>query len=541
VAAVLAGSLVLAACGGDGGDEKGQSGTRRAEEATGKGPESSKPAPAAVTVLIRKSIDSFDPHRTLGEDGAQQFMLFLYDTMVRRTLDGGIEPGVATSWKLLPEGQAPTSAVFTIREGLKCADGTPLGATEVARSFERYAREGSGAAQVFGPAGAKSVTADPAANTVTFELNGPNNDILTGLAFNGEIVCPAGLDDPDAMQSTAPSGSGPYILRPGFKKDDEYVLQRRDDYTALPEGTKLTDLPKVVTLKLVTEDTTAADLVEKNSNTIASILSTDAERLMEDDGLVSVPAAAYGTNALTFNQRKGEPFSDPELRRGVAALIDSVQGGNAETQRLGKPIRTLYTENIDCYLADDSDALPAYDPEAAAKALDEAGYRKGGDGFRTKPDGSPLKVRIVGDHTQFKAPEYMAQALREGGFDVDLKVGVRSESYARFFVGDYDLGSYPFIAQIPLPSLYYNQVAGSGPLDNLPKIDNPRYAELAAKAWAAAPDSKERCDLWQQAERALLEQADTVPMDQPVKYWFGNGLTFDAAYFKIDPFTIRTA
>jgi peptide/nickel transport system substrate-binding protein len=309
--------------------------------------------------------------------------MFVYDTLVRRSLDGRIEPGVATSWELLPEGQAPTSAVFTIRDGLTCADGTPLGATEVARSFQRFAEEGSGAAQVFGPQGPTSITADPSAHTVTFELKGPNNDILTGLASNGHVVCPAGLDAPDSMQSTAPSGSGPYLLRPGFKKDDEYVLQRRDDYTALPKGTKITDLPKVVTLKLVTEDTTAADLVEKNANTIASILSTDAERLKEDDGLVSVPAAAYGTNALTFNQREGEPFADPALRRAVAALIDSEQGGNAETQRLGNPIRTLYTENIDCYEPKDVEALPAYDPEAAAKALDAAGYRKGANGFRT--------------------------------------------------------------------------------------------------------------------------------------------------------------
>jgi peptide/nickel transport system substrate-binding protein len=468
-------------------------------------------------------------------------MMFTYDNLVRRNLDGEIEPGVAASWKVLPEGQAPTSAVFTIRDGLTCSDGTPLGAAEVARSFERFASEGSGAAQVFGPDGAKSITSDPDAKTVTFELNGPNNDILTGLASNGHIVCPAGLDDPDSMQSTAPSGSGAYQLRPGFKKDDEYVLQRRDDYTALPKGTKLTDLPKVVTLKLVTEDTTAADLVQKNANTIASILSTDAERLQDDDQLVSVPAAAYGTNALTFNQRPDAPFADPALRRAVAALIDSEQGGKAETQGLGNPVRTLYTENIDCYDPKDVDALPAYDPAAAAKALDAAGYKKGPDGFRTKPDGSPLKLRVVGDHTQFKAPDYMAQALKEGGFDVDLKVGVRSESYSRFFVGDYDLGSYPFIAPIPLPSLYFNQVAGAGPLDNLPKINNQKYVGLATKAWAAAPGSAERCDLWQQAERALLEQADTVPLDQPVKYWFGNGVTFDSSYFKIDPFTIRAA
>jgi len=536
VAAALLPVLVAAGCGDDGGRD----GRTEAGEATGRGVRSSRPAPDAVTILIPKTIDSFDPHTSFSEDGAQQFMLFVYDNMVRRTLDGEFVPAVASSWKLLPEGAAPTTAVFTIRDGLTCSDGTPLGAEQVAQSFQRFLRDGSGTARIFGPDGPRSITADPAANTVTFELNGPNNDILTGLANSGQIVCPKGVADPSVLQGVEPAGSGPYALRPGFKKDDEYVLQRRDDYAALPEGTKLTDLPKVVTLKLVTEDTTAADLVEKNDNTIAGILSTDTERLKEDEDLVSVPAAAYGTNAVVFNQRPGEPFTDDALRRGVAALIDSEQGGNAETQRLGNPIRSLYTDNIDCFDPKASEALPAFDVEAAGKVLDEAGYRKGSDGLRRRPDGSPLKLRVVGDHTQFKAPDYIAQALREGGFDVDLKVGVRAESYARFFVGDYDIGSYPFISATPLPALYFNQVSGAGQLDNLSKIDNPAYVQHAKEAWAAPPDSPERCKGWQAAERDLLSNADAVPLDQPVKYWFGHGVTFNAVYYKVDPFSIRS-
>jgi peptide/nickel transport system substrate-binding protein len=424
---------------------------------------------------------------------------------------------------------------------VKCDDGTVMTAELVARSFQRFAADGSGTARIFGPDGPAEITADNDAKTVTFRLNGPNNDILTGLANSGQIICPQGLDDPASMQTVAPAGTGPYTLRPGFTKDDQYVLQRRDDYASLPEGVKITDIPKVITLKLVVEDTTAADLVEKDRNTVAGILSTDVERLRDNPDLVAVPAAAYGVNGVVFNQREGEPFTDPALRKAVAMLIDSDEGGRAETQGLGNPIRTLYTENIDCYTEDNATALKKYDPEAAAKALDEAGYKKGPDGFRRKPDGSPLKLRVVGDNTQFKAPHYLAEALRAGGFDVDLKVGIRTESYARFFVGEYDLGSYPFVSGTPLPALYFNQVSGTGALDNLSKIKNEAYVAAGKAAWAAPPDSDERCAKWQEAERALLENADTVPLDQPVKYWFGNGVTFDAVYYKILPFSIRSA
>jgi len=63
----------------------------------------------------------------------------------------------------------------------------------------------------------------------------------------------------------------------------------------------------------------------------------------------------------------------------------------------------------------------------------------------------------------------------------------------------------------------------------------------SAAAAQAAADPTERCDLWQAAEKAVLESANVVPLDQPVKYWFGNGVTFDARYYKIDPFSIRSA
>ena len=38
----------------------------------------------------------------------------------------------------------------------------------------------------------------------------------------------------------------------------------------------------------------------------------------------------------------------------------------------------------------------------------------------------------------------------------------------------------------------------------------------------------------------VLEAANVVPMDQPTNNWFGNGVTFNSQFFKIDPFSIRS-
>jgi len=499
--------------------------------ATGEGQQGSKPAPASVTITVPKDTDTFDPHTSLAEDGAQQLFPFLYDGMVRRDLEGKILPAIATKWET-----TTTSGVFTIRDGMTCADGSPLDAAAVAKSYERFSTNNAskGRARVFGVDGAESIVADAAAKTVTIKLKGPNNDLLTGLANSGFVVCPGGVDNPDVMKSTS-AGSGPYTLVEA-KRGEKYVMNLRTDYAALPEGTTLADMPKTVTIQVVTEDATAADLVEKNPGFVAGLQSSDVNRLKTNTALTLVEGQAYGTNAVVFAQAPGGKLADPKVRQGMAMLIDSEQAAAAETQNLGIPRRTLFTPNIDCYNEAAEGYAPKYDPTAGATFLDEAGYKKGADGFRTKPDGSPLLINVVGDNTQFKAPDYLAKALTDGGFNVKLAVGTRSESIVALLAGNFDVGSFPFTSSTPLPALWLNQI-GTGSGDNYSGVSNPEFDAAAKTALAAEGDA--RCVAWQEAERAVLEQVNVLPLDQPIKYWFGNGVTFNARFYKLDPFSIR--
>ena len=536
-------ALVLSGCGGSETDSAGDttaptgaaSDAQTSTALSGKGPKGSGPAPDAVTIAIRRDIDSFDPHTSLGDSGAQQAFLFLYDSMVHRSADGEILPGIASAWEM-----SPTKGVFTIRDGLTCADGTPLDAAAVAASFSALgSNPGSlGKRGIFGPGGMASVTSDAAAKTVTIEINSPNNDMLAGLT-GGFVVCPGGLANPTAL-SEAPAGSGPYELAES-KRGDEYTLRLRDDYTGFFDDTTLADLPKTVTLKVIAEDATAADLVESGTVQIAGVMSTDAKRLLENKALVSVPAHGFGTNAVLMMQKPTAATSDVKLRQGIAMLLDSVQGGAAETQGLGTPRRTLYTPNIDCYTADAESYAPKYDPEAAATFLDDAGYKAGSDGKRTKPDGSKLTLKVVGNNTQGQIPQFIADSLEKGGFDVDLFVGTYNESIAKLLSDQFDIGSYPFTDSSPLPALWPNQI-GTGAGANFGQINNAEFDALVDEALAVdtAVDPDGRCEKWQAAEKAVLEAANVVPMDQPTNNWFGNGVTFNAHYFKIDPFSIRS-
>ena len=341
------------------------------------------------------------------------------------------------------------------------------------------------------------------------------------------------LDDTDAVN---------VIDTPGFLSDDTAEYAKNADIAIIPVQPGTLGLkPMKRTIKVITEDATAADLVESGTLQIAGIQSTDAKRLTDNKDLVYVPANGFNTNAVLFMHKDSSPMNDPKLREGVAMLLDSVAGGTAETQGMGIPRRTMYTPNVDCYNPDADAYAPKYDPKAAAAFLDKAGYKVGADGKRTKPDGSKLTIRVIGNNNQGKIPQFIADSLERGAIDADLFVGTYNESIAKLLTDQFDVGSYPFTDSTPTPAAWQSQI-GSGASANFGQINNTEFDRLAQEALSVDPatDPEGRCAKWQAAEKAVLQAADLVPMDQPTNHWFGNGVTFNAAYFRIDPFSIRS-
>ncbi len=518
--AVAALALLVVACGGD------DDGAVQSAQEPG-------PAPASVTIGIRTDIDTFDAATTQGDLGASQMLRLAYATLVWRTLDGEIVPQLAEEWEV-----TPTSGVFTIRDDVTCPGGEPLTPSDIAASFQRLADPETGstyASRIFGGAGAKSVTADDDAGTVTIELDAPNTDMLAGLANAGQVVCPAGVADPDSL-SEGPNGPGPYQMVDA-QRGSSYVFERRDDFVGLPPGTEISDLPERVTLQVVDEDTTMANLLLAEDITIGNILGRDADRLRADDRLTDVSGAAYGVDGLLFNHAEGLPGADPAFRLAVARGIDPEGYARAATFGFGEPMRTLYTPNLECYSEDAASSTPDYDADAANAALDEAGYAVVG-GVRTMPDGSPLTLRVVGYAGQNQGPEFIADALEQLQFDIDLTSGSYEEALGPIFGGEFDAFVFPFTSSFASEALYFNQVSVGAAL-NVSGIDNADYESAAAEA--RATEGEARCTHWQEAERGLLTQADTVPLVQPMGQYFGNGVTFEATYYYVDPYTIRSA
>ena len=508
-AAVLMAGSVLAACGDSGSGSSTKSGE----------------VPDEVSLVVRNDVDTFDPMLTSAENGAVQMYEALYDTLVRRDwATGEYGPAMASSWEA-----TPTKIELQVKEGLKCSDGTDLKPTDIANSLKRLADPETGSiytGRLFGAGGAKEIVGDDEANTVSVEVNDPHSDLLDSMS-TAFIVCPKGLEDTEAL-ATTPQGSGPYKMVKAAR-GDSYELEAWDS-PAIEEGD---EVPAKLTVRVVTSDATRANLVETNGADIVSVVGRDSKRL--EANREAIQGAAFQADSIVFNQRDGLPFADEKLRRVVAQAIDAAEYTKAASFDVGEAVHTVATPNMDCYLESNGDIGLRKDVDQAKADLAAAGYG---------PGGKELTVRLLGYDLQNSGPEYIADALRALGIKVEITNGTLAQAAGVVYADDgaWDVMAFPLNAAAP--HLYplvtkMSSNLGEGGSYNFGRVRNADFDKYTSEAPGLMGD--ERCKAWQNAEAALLERTDIVPLMWPIANYFSDDLTFETGYRTLDLRTIRAA
>jgi peptide/nickel transport system substrate-binding protein len=497
------------------------------------------PAPSGtITARVQGDWDTLDPQRTRATYG-YQMVYALYDRLVALE-NGKIAPSVATSWDL-----GPSEITLKIRPGVTCSDGSALTPSVIAASFERLGAPDTKspyAYRTIGRAGFSAV-GDDNAGTVKLKLNAPNSDLLLGLAMPwASIICRAGLDNPDALAAKT-FGSGPFTLAE-VKRGDSYTLKARPDYSWGPNGaaTATAGFPATLSLRLIENQSTAANLLLTKELDIAYIFGQDVERLAKEPGLKRETAMSIGAETLTFNEGDGHATADPKVRRALMMVLDGNSYNRAAYFGLGKTMTTMTTPSMDCFDETVGKYAVPLDPDGAKKLLTEAGWKPGAGGKLIK-DGKPLTIRIAGSKTQNAGPEYVLEAFTDLGVDASLNSS-DFNSYVNLLVktDNWDATVNPLGSVMPSPSIFPGQLGGPAPPGggNFGHIHNTAYEELAAKAVAAAP--ADRCRLWMEAERAMLEGNDAKPLVVQQSAVFSRNVT--AQMFTVNvysPISLRIA
>lgn len=153
----------------------------------------------------------------------------------------------------------------------------------------------------------------------------------------------------------------------------------------------------------------------------------------------------------------------------------------------------------------------AYDPAAAARTLDRAGYRRTGSGKRVGKDGKPLDFRIL-CHATDPNDKAIGKYLQEwwGGLGIGLKVECLDNVSDPWLAGDYDLAfdgwsvnpDPDFVLSIHTCGALPATRKDSGATDNF--ICDKEYDGLYARQ-AVEYDAAKRADLVKRMESRLYD------------------------------------
>jgi len=446
-------------------------------------------------------------------------MSFLaYDSLVYKTPDGEFVSGLAKDWEV-----GSDLATFTLNEGVTCSDGHELTATDVGDALE-YLGDPANGSVLYGslvPSVPYTVTADDEAGTVEVALDEPFPFLAETIA-RVPILCPAALEEQDRLDRES-IGTGPFTLTEAVP-GDHYTFTRRDDYAWGPDGatTEAEGLAKTVTIRVVPNETTAANLLLSGEVNMAFVSGADSQRL-DAQGLSSLDARV--TNGeLWFNQREGRPGSDEAVRRALVAALDLDELASVSTAGEGDRA-TGMVANVDYPCREDTveGHLPAFDADDAAAVLEEAGWALD-DGVWAK-DGEPLEVNLhftTETEGGVASSELIAERWKELGVDVEISSDSPNASNSVMFEsGDFD--AYWVGFNLTLPHQIVPFVTGEAPPNgtNFAAIENADYAQLTGDAIRTVGD--ESCELWNQAEHSLFDRVDVVPVSESVRSYFLSG------------------
>ncbi len=504
-----AGTLVLTLAACTGGGESGGGGGGGGEPVEG----------GTFTQILPADPGNLDPQMSAG---SALFALskFAYDSLVSVDIDGEVHSQLASEWDV--EG---TTATLTIREGIVCSDGSDFTAQTAADNLNWISDPENQSALLgaFLPVGITSV-AD--GDTVTMTLTDPAPFLMQGLS-SLPMVCEAGLTDREAL-ADATLGTGPYVLTEAVP-NDHYTFEVREEYAWGPDGATVDEpgIPAVVNVRVVTDETTATNLLLSGEVNAAQIVGPDVERVLAQD-LFSQDAEEL-SGEQWYNHTEGHPTSDPAVRLALTQSVDLVELASVLTAGKGGPATSLaLVPPRGCTYDSVAGSLPEYDVDAATAALDAAGWVPGADGVRAK-DGVRLSLVFLYDNgmgaSATAAAELAMAAWQEIGVEVEGKQQDDTVLIeALFGTGAWDVAWAS--VNVNSPDQMVGFLSGTFAPDgvNFSGIQNPDYEAAVAEALQLV--GAESCPQWQEAETALFEAADVVPFANSPIRMFGNGAEF---------------
>ncbi|MGE0719469.1 MAG: ABC transporter substrate-binding protein [Alphaproteobacteria bacterium] len=473
----------------------------------------------AVSILVRNDSVGFDPHKVSGR-GAAEVIFMLTDTLVSLEDDQKtIHPLLAKSWTISPDGLTYT---FQLRDDVKFCNGRAMTADDVVWSLKRLVAPETRSPAAWRAGKVKSISAK-GPHTVEYVLERPYNELLVQLAqsfgaiIDREEVEKLGRD----FGVKALNGTGPFCWG-DWKPRSEFVLNRHDAYRwgpAVYENTGPAHVARMV-WKVIPEETSIVAAMQTGSGDITYVAPEWAVEQMRKDPRLAVasPRVSNYTAFLGLRVNK-ETTGDVRVRRAMSLAIDRTE--------LVKGLWFGQADPADTYVRPgtldwNGDVRAGYDPTAANRLLDEAGWVRGSDGIRVK-DGKRLAPQLVaaatpGWRTRLEA---IQGSMKRVGIDLRLLLPEPALAMAQINSSpDYD--AYALFAPYGTAGEAMMVFHSTGiPAPNRVYWRDAETDALLDKGQVALDDA-ERAAAYAAVQRKIIENAVVIPLAHEKLFLFSN-------------------
>lgn len=186
--------------------------------------------------------------------------------------------------------------------------------------------------------------------------------------------------------------------------------------------------------QIIVNPSTSKEMLKKGELDIIGYDSTtyDPKTVPSNVNIVAYPEVSHFNLSFKlgyFDKNKKEnvadknlKMSDPALRQAIGYAMDNKTVGVKLFKGLRIPANSYIAPGFGDYYDKNLDGF-TYGPKKANQILDEAGYKKGNDGYRLTPDGKPLTINLAASTGYEALVKFYIQNWEKIGVKVVLNDG----------------------------------------------------------------------------------------------------------------------
>jgi peptide/nickel transport system substrate-binding protein len=358
--------------------------------------------------------------------------------------DGKIIPWLAKGWEVSDDALNYT---FHLRNDVTFSNGERFDAQAVKAAFDSNK---AFAAQLPATFGATYLAGYDHAEvvddfTVKLVLSRPNAGFLQATSTtNLAILAPASYTLSAKERSLGKIiGTGPFVLEQ-YTPETGARLTRRPGYAWASASMKNKGDAhlEAVEISYIPEESVRNGLFLQGQADVLWPRNPFSEvdlKLYQSKGATIQSRALPGPALNLYPNTRGQRvLADKRVRQALLKAIDRKSYAST-VYNADFPVVSGVYDVTTPYFKSQADKL-AYDPEGAARLLDEAGWAKGADGYRQK-DGKRLSLGYNINGSETAGDVLVQDQLRKVGIDLKLNVVTRAEWTAANAAGNYDLTS----------------------------------------------------------------------------------------------------